>query len=141
MFRLPSPKGPGPCVRTAQRPTSRTATSTRSASRTCSEMGCAHRSSVDEAGDAREHCVVPVRGGSTGGTESGLASLTLIEPPTNIHRTACSSTKGMDMRFGLFGGARVSTDGPSTDSQGYDNFIKYVVEAERLGFESLFLVE
>jgi len=45
------------------------------------------------------------------------------------------------MKFGLFGGARVSTDGPGTDSQGYDTFIKYVLEAEQLGFESLFLVE
>jgi alkanesulfonate monooxygenase SsuD/methylene tetrahydromethanopterin reductase-like flavin-dependent oxidoreductase (luciferase family) len=44
------------------------------------------------------------------------------------------------MRFGLFGGARVSQAGPS-DSQGYENFVQYVVEAEELGFESLFLVE
>ncbi|HSV47381.1 MAG TPA: LLM class flavin-dependent oxidoreductase [Ramlibacter sp.] len=45
------------------------------------------------------------------------------------------------MKFGLFGGARVSDAGPRTDSQGYDSFVEYVVEAERLGFESLFLVE
>jgi len=45
------------------------------------------------------------------------------------------------MKFGLFGGARVSDAGPRTDSQGYDTFVEYVVEAERLGFESLFLVE
>ena len=45
------------------------------------------------------------------------------------------------MKFGLFGGARVNQDGPRTDSQGYDTFVNYVVEAERLGFESLFLVE
>ncbi|HSV35491.1 MAG TPA: LLM class flavin-dependent oxidoreductase [Ramlibacter sp.] len=45
------------------------------------------------------------------------------------------------MKFGLFGGARVDTDGPSTDSQGYESFVNYIVEAEQLGFESLFLVE
>lgn len=45
------------------------------------------------------------------------------------------------MKFGLFGGARVSDKGPRTDSQGYETFVEYVVEAERLGFESLFLVE
>lgn len=45
------------------------------------------------------------------------------------------------MKFGLFGGARVSDTGPRTDSQGYDTFVEYVLEAERLGFESLFLVE
>jgi probable F420-dependent oxidoreductase len=45
------------------------------------------------------------------------------------------------MKFGLFGGARVASDGPSTDSQGYDSFVNYIVEAEQLGFESLFLVE
>jgi probable F420-dependent oxidoreductase len=45
------------------------------------------------------------------------------------------------MKFGLFGGARVSESGPRTDSQGYDTFVHYVQEAERLGFASLFLVE
>jgi len=45
------------------------------------------------------------------------------------------------MKFGLFGGARVSEEGPRSDSQGYASFVNYVVEAESLGFESLFLVE
>jgi alkanesulfonate monooxygenase SsuD/methylene tetrahydromethanopterin reductase-like flavin-dependent oxidoreductase (luciferase family) len=44
------------------------------------------------------------------------------------------------MRFGLFGGAR-ARGGPAGDSEGYHDFIKYVVEAERLGFSSVFLVE
>ncbi len=52
------------------------------------------------------------------------------------------------MRFGLFGGARTKR-GPSVaathaglgDSHSYRGFIEYVVEAERLGFDSVFLVE
>jgi probable F420-dependent oxidoreductase len=44
------------------------------------------------------------------------------------------------MKFGLFGGAR-ARGGPAGDSDGYHQFINYVVEAERLGFESVFLVE
>ncbi len=44
------------------------------------------------------------------------------------------------MRFGLFGGAR-ARGGPAGDSEGYHDFINYVVEAERLGFSSVFLVE
>src|SRR5580704_3739729 len=44
------------------------------------------------------------------------------------------------MKFGLFGGAR-ARGGPAGDSEGYHDFIKYVVEAERLGFSSVFLVE
>src|SRR5579863_1418387 len=44
------------------------------------------------------------------------------------------------MKFGLFGGAR-ARGGPAGDSDGYHDFIKYVVEAERLGFSSVFLVE
>jgi alkanesulfonate monooxygenase SsuD/methylene tetrahydromethanopterin reductase-like flavin-dependent oxidoreductase (luciferase family) len=47
----------------------------------------------------------------------------------------------MQMKFGLFGGARVNRSGPESDSQGYDTFINYVVEAEALGFEHLFMVE
>ncbi|HET9902373.1 MAG TPA: LLM class flavin-dependent oxidoreductase [Xanthobacteraceae bacterium] len=44
------------------------------------------------------------------------------------------------MRFGLFGGATAkATQG--NDSQIYSEFIDYVVEAEELGFESVFLVE
>jgi len=37
------------------------------------------------------------------------------------------------MKFGLFGGAR-ARGGPAGDSEGYHNFIKYVVAAEELGF-------
>jgi len=44
------------------------------------------------------------------------------------------------MKFGLFGGAR-ARGGPAGDSYAYHDFIKYVVEAERLGFSSVFLVE
>src|ERR1051325_4329998 len=44
------------------------------------------------------------------------------------------------MKFGLFGGAR-ARGGPAGDSEGYHDFIKYVVAAEELGFTSVFLVE
>lgn len=44
------------------------------------------------------------------------------------------------MQFGLFGGARVSR-GPTGDSDGYEDFIQYVEEADRLGFAGIFLVE
>jgi alkanesulfonate monooxygenase SsuD/methylene tetrahydromethanopterin reductase-like flavin-dependent oxidoreductase (luciferase family) len=44
------------------------------------------------------------------------------------------------MKFGLFGGAR-ARGGPAGDSEGYHEFINYVVEAEKLGFSSVFLVE
>lgn len=45
------------------------------------------------------------------------------------------------MRFGLFGGARTRRSTGFEDSQGYESFIEYVVEADRLGFERLFMVE
>ena len=50
------------------------------------------------------------------------------------------------MRFGLFGGARTKrmAGGPAVgygDSHGYRDFIDYVIEAERLGLDSVFLVE
>ena len=45
------------------------------------------------------------------------------------------------MRFGLFGGARSSGDGPAGDSLGYRNYIDYVLHAEALGFHSVFVVE
>ena len=45
------------------------------------------------------------------------------------------------MRFGLFGGARSAGDGPEGDSIGYQRYIDYVLEAEALGFHSVFLVE
>ena len=44
------------------------------------------------------------------------------------------------MKFGLFGGAR-ARGGPAGDSEGYHDFIRYVVAAEELGFSSVFLVE
>src|ERR1700722_176802 len=44
------------------------------------------------------------------------------------------------MKFGLFGGAR-ARGGPAGDSSAYHDFIHYVVEAEKLGFSSVFLVE
>jgi alkanesulfonate monooxygenase SsuD/methylene tetrahydromethanopterin reductase-like flavin-dependent oxidoreductase (luciferase family) len=44
------------------------------------------------------------------------------------------------MQFGLFGGAR-ARGGPAGDSEGYHDFIRYIVAAEELGFSSVFLVE
>lgn len=44
------------------------------------------------------------------------------------------------MKFGLFGGAARGAD-QTGDSQSYRTFVDYVVGAEGLGFESLFLVE
>ena len=44
------------------------------------------------------------------------------------------------MRFGLFGGARTKRGVGFEDSQGYESFIDYVVEADRLGFSSMFMV-
>ena len=44
------------------------------------------------------------------------------------------------MKFGLFGGAARGA-GQTGDSQSYRDFVDYVVGAEALGFESLFLVE
>lgn len=47
------------------------------------------------------------------------------------------------MRFGLFGGAKAKGGAAlgAGDSHGYRDFIDYIVEAERLGFHSLFMVE
>ena len=45
------------------------------------------------------------------------------------------------MQFGLFGGARTKRGDGAADSHAYDDFIAYVVEAERLAFRSVFLVE
>jgi alkanesulfonate monooxygenase SsuD/methylene tetrahydromethanopterin reductase-like flavin-dependent oxidoreductase (luciferase family) len=45
------------------------------------------------------------------------------------------------MKFGLFGGAKSSGDGPPVDSQSYGKFIDYVLHAEELGYDSLFVVE
>ncbi len=43
------------------------------------------------------------------------------------------------MKFGLFGGATRSGD--TGDSSAYQKFIDYIIEADQLGFESIFLVE
>jgi len=45
------------------------------------------------------------------------------------------------MKFCLFGGAVLKTDGNSGDSLGYEPFMDIVLEAESLGFQSMFLVE
>jgi len=47
------------------------------------------------------------------------------------------------MRFGLFGGAKAKrgTATGAGDSHGYRDFIEYVMEAERLRFHSIFMVE
>ena len=45
------------------------------------------------------------------------------------------------MKFGLFGGARSAGEGSVGDSLGYRNFIDYVLLAEELGYESVFVVE
>jgi len=45
------------------------------------------------------------------------------------------------MKFGLFGGAVVREDIKSGDSLGYEPFMDVVLEAESLGFHSMFLVE
>jgi alkanesulfonate monooxygenase SsuD/methylene tetrahydromethanopterin reductase-like flavin-dependent oxidoreductase (luciferase family) len=45
------------------------------------------------------------------------------------------------MQFGLFGGARTKRSAGIEDSQGYESFIEYVMEADRLGFRQLFMVE
>jgi alkanesulfonate monooxygenase SsuD/methylene tetrahydromethanopterin reductase-like flavin-dependent oxidoreductase (luciferase family) len=45
------------------------------------------------------------------------------------------------MQFGLFGGARTKRSVGIEDSQGYQGFIDYVMEADRLGFHQMFMVE
>jgi alkanesulfonate monooxygenase SsuD/methylene tetrahydromethanopterin reductase-like flavin-dependent oxidoreductase (luciferase family) len=45
------------------------------------------------------------------------------------------------MQFGLFGGARTKRSVGLEDSQGYESFIEYVIEADKLGFKQLFMVE
>jgi alkanesulfonate monooxygenase SsuD/methylene tetrahydromethanopterin reductase-like flavin-dependent oxidoreductase (luciferase family) len=44
------------------------------------------------------------------------------------------------MKFGLFGGAKAGS-GDSSDSQSYGRFIDYVLHADELGYEGLFVVE
>src|SRR5262245_20846756 len=45
------------------------------------------------------------------------------------------------MKFGLFGGAKSSGEGPVGDSTGYAKYIDYVLRAEALAFHSVFVVE
>ena len=45
------------------------------------------------------------------------------------------------MKFGLFGGARVGRSDVLHDSGGYREFIDYVLAAENVGFQGMFLVE
>jgi len=45
------------------------------------------------------------------------------------------------MQFGLFGGARTKRSIGLEDSQGYQSFIDYVTEADKLGLKQLFMVE
>jgi alkanesulfonate monooxygenase SsuD/methylene tetrahydromethanopterin reductase-like flavin-dependent oxidoreductase (luciferase family) len=45
------------------------------------------------------------------------------------------------MQFGLFGGARTKRSVGIEDSQGYESFIDYVIDADRLGLKQLFMVE
>lgn len=45
------------------------------------------------------------------------------------------------MQFGLFGGAKTERGAGIADSLGYESFVEYVVEADRLGFRQLFMVE
>lgn len=45
------------------------------------------------------------------------------------------------MKFGLFGGAKSSGQGPAGDSLGYRKYIDYVLRAEALGLHSVFVVE
>ncbi|MDB5904698.1 MAG: hypothetical protein JWM26_3576 [Betaproteobacteria bacterium] len=45
------------------------------------------------------------------------------------------------MRFGIFGGGKIGRLNPLGDSHGYKDFIEYIKDADRLGYESVFLVE
>ena len=45
------------------------------------------------------------------------------------------------MKFGIFGGARVGRADTLHDSYGYRDFINYIIAAEKVGFEGVFLVE
>ena len=46
------------------------------------------------------------------------------------------------MKFGLFGSALAKRGGPDLDSgQGFREWVDYVVEAEALGYDSIFVVE
>jgi alkanesulfonate monooxygenase SsuD/methylene tetrahydromethanopterin reductase-like flavin-dependent oxidoreductase (luciferase family) len=67
-----------------------------------------------------------------------VAASTAAGPPPIVRRRP--ATAEAVMKFGLFGGARAK-GGPAGDSHAYHDFVNYVVEAERLGFSSVFLVE
>jgi alkanesulfonate monooxygenase SsuD/methylene tetrahydromethanopterin reductase-like flavin-dependent oxidoreductase (luciferase family) len=67
------------------------------------------------------------------GHRSALESLAYQRAEHTVSRRAA-------MKFGLFGGAR-ARGGPTGDSEGYHDFIRYVIAAEELGFSSVFLVE
>ncbi len=45
------------------------------------------------------------------------------------------------MKFGIFGGARIGRSDTLHDSYGFRDFIDYVLAAEKIGFEGIFLVE
>jgi len=45
------------------------------------------------------------------------------------------------MKFGIFGGGKIGKGNPLGDSYAYQDFIRYVIDAEELGFESAFMVE
>ncbi len=45
------------------------------------------------------------------------------------------------MKFGIFGGARVGRADTLHDSGAYEAFIDYIIAAEKVGFEGMFLVE
>jgi probable F420-dependent oxidoreductase len=46
------------------------------------------------------------------------------------------------MKFGLFGSAQAKRGGPDVDSaQGFKEYVDYAVEAEALGYDSIFVVE
>jgi alkanesulfonate monooxygenase SsuD/methylene tetrahydromethanopterin reductase-like flavin-dependent oxidoreductase (luciferase family) len=45
------------------------------------------------------------------------------------------------MRFGLFGGPLGMTDETASHRRAYEQYLNYVTEAERLGFESVFITE
>ena len=44
------------------------------------------------------------------------------------------------MKFGLFGGAAANKSADTADSKGYDGFVDLIIEAEKLGYESIFML-
>ena len=45
------------------------------------------------------------------------------------------------MKFGIFGGGKIGKGNPLGDSYAFQEFIRYVLDAEDLGFDSAFMVE